>query len=211
MVPGSKMHLLLLGILLGMGAAIPIGPVNLEIIRRNLRFGTPFGIVTGLGAVTADLTYLILLCVGALTLLQFPELLRGLGFMGSLVLAWFGIQAFRSQLTDIPEQNKLPSLWRYSLEGYVITLFNPFTILFWVSVSSQISLMALSAPHAIYVAGLGVMIGTLGWVLTLNGVLHFTRHKLSKQAIRWFNYTGGVILLGFASMGFLRAFGVFGF
>jgi threonine/homoserine/homoserine lactone efflux protein len=42
------MHLLLFGILLGMGAAIPIGPINLEIIRRNLRFGTSFGIATGM-------------------------------------------------------------------------------------------------------------------------------------------------------------------
>lgn len=202
------MHLILFGILLGMGAAIPIGPVNLEIIRRNLRFGTPFGIVTGLGAVSADLTYLILLCLGALTLLQFPEVLRCLGFVGSMVLAWFGIQTFRTQTKDIPEQNKLPSLWRYSLEGYVITLLNPFTILFWVSVSSQISLLALNSANAIYLAGLGVMIGTSGWVLGLNTLLHFTRHKLSKNAIKWFNYTGGFILLIFAGMGLLRAFGL---
>ncbi len=36
----SQISHLLFGLLLGWGAAIPIGPMNLEIIRRNLRYGT---------------------------------------------------------------------------------------------------------------------------------------------------------------------------
>ncbi|MDR3477268.1 MAG: LysE family translocator [Gammaproteobacteria bacterium] len=198
------MHLLLFGILLGMGAAIPIGPVNLEMIRRNLRFGTHYGIMTGLGACTADLTYLILLCLGALTLLQYPDVLRGLGLVGSLVLGWFGINAFRSKLTDIPEQNKSPSLFRFSLEGYLITLINPYTILFWASISSQLSMIAASHDYTILLAGTGVIVGAAAWVFILNGFLHFTRHRLSKKAIHRLNYVGGVILLGFAAIGLIR-------
>ena len=199
------MHLLLFGILLGLGAAIPVGPVNLEMIRRNLRFGTPYGIVTGLGACTADLTYLTLLCLGALTLLQYPDVLRILGIVGSLILIWFGISAFRSKKTDTPENTILPSLLRYGMEGYAITLINPFTILFWASVSSQISMIAITYDHAILYAGSGVIIGTVSWVLALNSILHFTRHHLSQRVIQWLNYTGGIIILGFAGLGIFRA------
>ncbi len=200
------MHLLLLGILLGMGAAIPIGPINLEIIRRNLRYGTPYGIMTGIGACTADVTYLVLLCLGALTLLQFPDVLRVIGILGSLVLAWFGINAFRAPVTDTPDKNSLPSLYRYTLEGYIVTLINPYTILFWASVSSQISMVALTQSNALYLTGSGVVIGTVSWVLFLNGILHITRHRLNQTAMKWLNYTGGVILLGFAAMGIVRVF-----
>lgn len=199
------MHLLLLGILLGMGAAIPIGPVNLEIIRRNLRFGTAYGIVTGLGACTADITYLVLLCLGALALLQYPEVLRAFGLIGSLILIWFAVGAFRAKATETVDKSSLPSLFRYGVEGYAITIINPYTILFWASVSSQISLDALSDSNAIALAGAGVVIGTVGWVLFLNGLIHFTRHKLTANAVKWLNYTGGVILLGFAISGIIRA------
>ena len=202
------MHLLLLGILLGMGAAIPIGPVNLEMIRRNLRFGTPYGVMLGLGACGADLTYLILLCLGALVLLQYPEVLHVIGFVGALVLAWFGISILRSNnQSDIPDIKANPSLIRNGIEGYVITLINPYTILFWASISSQLSVAAASSDYAIWLAGAGVVIGTVGWVVVLNGLLHVTRHRLSPTVMTWLNYTGGIILLCFAAIGIWRALG----
>jgi L-lysine exporter family protein LysE/ArgO len=200
------MQYLFYGILLGLGAAIPIGPVNLEMIRRNLRFGTPYGIVTGLGACTADLTYLVLLSAGALTMLQYPDFLRALGVVGSLVLAWFGLSAFRSKPPVLTEQARLPSLFRYGMEGYAITLINPFTILFWASISSQISMIALADDtNATLYTGAGVMIGTVSWVIAINSIVHFTRHHLSPRVIQWLNYTGGVIILGFAVLGIWRA------
>lgn len=198
------MHFLLIGILLGLGAAIPIGPVNLEMIRRNLRYGTPYGVMLGLGACSADVTYLILLCAGALVLLQYPEVLRVIGFCGSLVLGWFAINAFRAKLSDTPDVAVMPSLVRYGLEGYLITMINPYTILFWASISSQISLAALSDSNMVLLAGIGVVIGTVSWVIFLNGLLHFTRHKLTQRVIRWLNYLGGMILLGFAGAGLLK-------
>ncbi len=201
------MHWLLVGILLGMGAAIPIGPVNLEMIRRNLRFGTPYGIVTGLGACSADITYLALLCLGALVLLQYPDVLRIFGLVGSLVLAWFAIGAFRAKpINETPDKNSLPSLFRYGIEGYAITMINPYTILFWASVSSQISLNGLTNTNGVVLAGTGVVIGTVSWVLFLNGLIHVTRHKLTPTAIKWLNYSGGVILMGFAVSGILKVF-----
>src|SRR3990167_1452244 len=200
------MHLVLTGVLLGMGAAIPIGPVNLEIIRRNLRFGTPYGVTTGLGACTADLTYLVLLCLGALFLLQYPDVLRATGMIGSLILAWFGISALRSKPIDIKEKNSPPSLIRYTIEGYLITLINPYTILFCASISSQISITAAMNEDAVLFAGSGVMIGSIGWVIFLNTLLHFTRSRLTATAIKWLNYIGGIILLSFAITGFLHAY-----
>lgn len=202
--------LLLMGLLLGLGAAIPIGPVNLEIIRRNIRLGTSYGMMLGLGACGADLTYLLLLCIGAFSLAAYPTLLRIIGFIGSCILLWFAIKIFRSTLTHIPEHKVAPSQIRTAIEGYVMTLFNPFTILFWASVGSQLSLTALSNTHAMIYAGIGVLIGVVGWVVILNGLLHITRHRLSPTTIHRLNYLGGFILLGFAIAGMLRAFGLIG-
>jgi len=91
-------HLLFLGVILGWGAAIPIGPMNLEMARRNLRFGTSYGFALGLGACTADLTYIVLITSGALVLLHHPLTLKIVGVVGAFVLAWFGLQAIKTSV-----------------------------------------------------------------------------------------------------------------
>lgn len=197
-------HYFIFGLLLGYGAAIPIGPMNLEIIRRNLRFGTPYGIALGLGASTADVTYLILLSLGALTILTYPAVLNVVGVLGSLILAWFGYGALslktNSEVT-LTEKQPTTALWRHTLSGYALTLFNPFTILFWSSVSAQIAIASKTTDYAAFYMGVGVLLSTLSWSLGLNSFLHFTRHRLSERVMRLLNIAGGLMLLGFAGMG----------
>ncbi len=200
------MHFILLGILLGMGAAIPIGPVNLEMIRRNLNAGTPYGIMLGLGACGADVTYIVLISMGALALLQFPEALRLFGLVGSFILCWFAVKAWQAKTTDTHQQRPKPSLIRYGIEGYLITMLNPYTVLFWASISAQLSLIAATNDNGILFAGLGVVLGTVSWVIALNMLLHFTRHKLKPHTIKWLNRIGAIILFGFAIAGVVRAF-----
>lgn len=202
---------LLFGLFLGWGAAIPLGPMNLEIIRRNLRFGTAYGLALGLGACSADVTYLVLLSLGALTILTHPAVLQIVGLIGSSILLWFGYSALRMKSSQFvfkdaqPQQrNSLPL--RHTLEGYVLTMFNPVTILFWGSVSTQIAIAARSTPHAIYYAGLGVFLATVSWVTALNTCLHFTRHRLSERVMGWINICGGLLLIVFALIGFWHIF-----
>lgn len=197
---------ILFGLLLGWGAAIPIGPINLEMIRRNLRFGLPYGVALGLGACSADVTFLILLSFGALIILNHPMVLRVFGFLGSIVLLWFGycalrLKAYTSQQKDAVTNHPL----RHTLEGYAMTMLNPSTILFWSSVSAQIAVMANNEKNMAIYAGLGVFLGTLSWVVAMNGFLFLTRHRLSEKAMHRINITGGVLLIGFGLFGFFHS------
>jgi threonine/homoserine/homoserine lactone efflux protein len=45
------------GFLLGLSVAAPVGPIGLLCIRRSLALGSRYGLVTGLGAATADAFY----------------------------------------------------------------------------------------------------------------------------------------------------------
>jgi L-lysine exporter family protein LysE/ArgO len=199
------MHLFLLGLLLGFGAAVPIGPMNVEITRRNLRFGTRYGLSFGLGACSADLVYLILIALGALVLLQHPLVLRAVGLTGALILTWFGINAIRLKAIKAKnDQSVPPSLFKNYSQGLMLTLLNPITIIFWGSVSSHIVISADQHLTSIFLAGLGVAIATISWASGLNLVLHLTKHKLSDSFIHRINVLGGVILLLFAMMGFYQ-------
>jgi L-lysine exporter family protein LysE/ArgO len=203
------LHEFWLGALLGWGAAIPIGPINLEIVRRNLNYGTSIGMTFGLSACGADITYVLLLCLGFINLLAHPEFLKIFGVLGSGILIYFAIQAFR--LNTSTTQNTIKpsgSMLRNGLEGFGLTLLNPFTILFWASVSSQISLAAAGASGAVFAASIGVLFGTATWVIFLNLLIKYTRHRLSGNTMRLLNICGGVILIGFAAYGLWHAFGM---
>lgn len=205
------LHQIIFGLLLGWGAAIPIGPMNLEIIRRNLQLGTPYGIALGLGACSADLTYIVLMSVGALAILSHAFVLKIIGILGGLILAWFGFSALRMQSQNLAEKttstenNRKTPLWRHTFEGYLLTLLNPFTVLFWSSVSAQIAVNASKHANSTLFAAIGVLLGTFSWICGLNTVLHFTRHKLSERHMHYLNIAGGCILLIFAALGLWRA------
>jgi len=198
-------NLFFYGMLMGLGAAVPFGPINLEITRRNLHDGTTAGISFGLGPCLADVTYLALFGFGALTLLQYPGILRVLGLVGSLVLAWYGIKALRTKSAGALPESKKKTVLKQILAGYGMTLFNPYTVLFWSSITAQIALISGAEGHGLLKAALGVLAGSIGWVFSLNGLLHFTRHKLPQKIVRSLNWIGGILLLIFALFGIIKA------
>lgn len=204
------LEVLFMGVLLGWGAAIPIGPINLEMIRRNLSFGTRFSLVFGLGACTADLLYLVLLSYGALSLLTYPLVLKTIGIIGAFILVYFAYGALTAQPSESHSlsKNEAQSLYQHYFSGLLLTLSNPITILFWASISAQVVALTLTHPQALVYAGLGVIMGTVSWVLALNVFIHFTKHKISNRVINIFNKIGGVLLLGFAAFSILTALGL---
>lgn len=199
------MNLFFYGVLMGLGAAIPFGPVNLEITRRNLHYGTAAGLAFGLGPCFADVTYLALLGLGALTLLKYPIILRVLGLVGSFVLAWYGIKALRTKPTDAPPESKKRTVLEQILAGYAMTLFSPYNVLFWSSITAQIALISGAEGYGLLKAALGVLAGSVGWIFFLNGLLHFTRHKLPQKMVQPLNWIGGILLLTFALFGIIKA------
>lgn len=194
-------HILYIGILLGWGAAIPFGPINFEIIRRNLNFGTKIGILFGFGACSADLLYLVLLSLGTLSMIANTFVLKSAGLLGSIILAIFGYSSMRKINTEhhLVLTDNASFSYKHYLSGLLLTLLNPFTFIFWLSISSQIVMLAKTQMHAITLAGLGVLIGTASWQVSLNMFFHFARNSLTISIINILNKLGGVILLSFSA------------
>src|SRR5688500_11761514 len=88
--------LLLRGIVLGLGAAAPIGPVNVEIARRTLRDGFAAGFFTGLGAVTVDVLYATLASFGVRWLLGHATVYWSVTIAGVGLLIFLGASSLRS-------------------------------------------------------------------------------------------------------------------
>jgi threonine/homoserine/homoserine lactone efflux protein len=94
------MHYLLLifsGIVMGLVAAVPIGPVNLICIRRSFAFGPLNGFVSGLGAALGDGVFAAITGLG---LTWVAQLIEGyatiIELVGAALLVFFGYRAFRA-------------------------------------------------------------------------------------------------------------------
>ena len=95
------MSLLLEGVVIGFAVAAPVGPIGVLCIRRTLADGRASGLVTGLGAATADAAYG---AVAALGLTFVTGLLVDAGtwlrLVGGVFLLILGAKTFLSRPAD---------------------------------------------------------------------------------------------------------------
>src|SRR5438094_927676 len=133
--------LLLNGVFLGLGAAAPIGPVNVEIARRTLRFGWAAGFLLGCGAVTVDVGYAVVTSFMLRPVMQYPRLTQALSLIGGLFLGYLALHclrsAWRGHETNVGEDTPVDAaapglrLSRHYFTGLLLTALNPLTLAFW--------------------------------------------------------------------------------
>lgn len=216
------------GLALGFGAAIPIGPVNVEIIRRGLAGGFAPAFSLGLGAASADTVYVTLLMAGLGQAAGWPPLQAGLSLFAAVFLGLLGSRGLRGAWATWRRQarpswavlkspaNVRPALepgaaqpvsrvqvgLRNYLTGLAMTLFNPYTIGFWLSVSG----VASGRGSGGWSIAVGVIVATVSWVIGLSSALHVGRIFSTPATLALVDALGGAVMLGFAG----RAAWVFG-
>jgi len=209
------MMLLWGGVVIGFVIAAPIGPVNVEIIRRGLAEGFRAAVLTGVGSTLADVVYILIAYGGADPLAHREGAGRLLFSAGAVVLIYLGATAIRSAIRPVPlpaandDGRSVAGRGRRAFSaGFVITLFNPMTIAFWLGILGA-SLAARPRQQLgielLYVASL--MVGCLLWVVLLSAGLHFGRSFVRGPALRIVSAVAGVSLIAFGLQFALRAFG----
>lgn len=90
------------GIIIGIVASAPMGPVGILCIQRTLNKGRWYGFVTGIGAAISDIIYALIVGLGMgfiMEPLQNPKYQFILQISGSVILLLFGIYCFLSNPT----------------------------------------------------------------------------------------------------------------
>ncbi|MGD1968956.1 MAG: LysE family transporter [Desulfobacterales bacterium] len=187
------------GLIIGFSIAAPVGPIGILCIQRTLSDGNVQGLVTGLGAATADAIYGFIAAFG-LTLIS--NFLVNQSFwirvIGGLFLCYLGIRAFsRKPSTQSVSLANSTVLSAYGTT-FFLTLTNPMTILFFAGIFAGLGIVSESIHYAS--AGLmviGVFLGSAAWWLLLSGVTGIFRHKISEGKLALVNKLSGVIILTF--------------
>ena len=89
-------ELVVKGVLIGLGAAVPIGPVNVEMARRTLRGGFLAGAALGVGAVSVDVAYATMTSLSVGRFLDRPAVAVPLAVGSVLLLGWLGLSCLRA-------------------------------------------------------------------------------------------------------------------
>jgi len=200
---------LLTGMIIGLSVAAPVGPTSIELIKRGLRRGFGDAWLVGLGAATADTTYLILATLGVAPLItKFPAVKLAMWLFGFLVLGylgWSGIKDFRRGNTPDLEAGAATRTDRNSyLFGLAITLTNPMTIAMWLSIAGGVLSTGVAggagsgAGTSAFAFVSGAAIGGVGWFTFLAYLAGIGRKYLKPEMFRYIAGIAGVILILFA-------------
>jgi threonine/homoserine/homoserine lactone efflux protein len=205
-------YTLLQNILLGLTLAAPIGPVNLEIIRRGLHSGFKQAFLTGAGAMCADATYLTLIFFGLISFLNIALMKVALGLVGSFILIYLGIISAKEFFHEsAAAESKKGRLFESSfITGYVLAISSPMTIVWWTGVFGAllIAQTGTQTSFSAFWSCLWILMGCFLWVLLLATALHWGKKIINDKMVRMISLIAGIFLIGFGIYFLYRAVGL---
>ena len=206
------------GLGLGIGAAAPIGPVNVEIARRTLRDGWRAGFLVGCGAVSVDCFYLFVSTLSLSHLLQRRWIDITLGLAGGALLAYLGFMSIRAAHREFqvahnagpkklsgnkpgPHGNSSSSPGVHYLAGVLMTLFNPMTLAFWFL---SVPAAAAGAGRSLAWVCAGVFFAAFAWVCFISTLVFHAGRNHRGRWIAAADLLGGTTLLYYAARAIWR-------
>lgn len=187
------------GLLIGFLIAAPVGPIGVLCIRRTLAEGRTSGLVSGLGAATADTIYG---CVAGFGLTIISNFLVSqqfwLSIIGGVFLCYLGIKIFSGKPAEQAVQVKGNGLVGAYASTFFLTITNPMTILSFAAIFAGLGLASKSSNNVLAVIlVLGVFVGSALWWLILSAGVGFFREKFNSNGLLLVNRISGAIITGF--------------
>jgi len=202
-----SLNFLVQGLLIGFSIAAPVGPIGVLCIRRSLADGPRIGLLTGLGAASADAIYGAIAAFGLTAISSLLVEQRFLlGLLGGLFLCYLGIRTFLARpANDAPTPARAGALMAYG-STFVLTLTNPMTILSFAAVFVGFGIGSAKDYYAAGVMVAGVFVGSALWWLLLSSLVSLVRARMTTAALQWVNRGSGVIIVAFGVYALASAF-----
>lgn len=203
MTAWETLSIAIYGATVGVVLAAPIGPINVEIVRRGIRDGFVHGWMLGLGALTADTVYALAIVLGFARFAENESIRVVLFLLGAAMMAFIGYSSIKTALSSratVIDKPPPPRGHSY-ITGFLMAAFNPFGIIYWLTVGAGLAADAVNraGSGAAPVLVVGVMLGILAWVTTMSIIAQVSRKFVTGNGMRWITGSSGVLLLGFAA------------
>jgi threonine/homoserine/homoserine lactone efflux protein len=187
------------GLVIGFSIAAPVGPIGVLCIRRTLAEGRISGLVSGLGAASADAIYG---CIAAFGLAFVSNFLVSqqtwLRLIGGLFLCYLGLKTWLAKPVQTDFLGTGSGLLGAYASTLLLTLTNPMTIISFAAIFAGLGLTAEGESYASAgILVLGVFCGSAFWWLLLSTGVGLFRARFNPDRLLWVNRISAVIIAGF--------------
>ena len=189
---------LLDGIKFGMLLQLAIGPVCLMVFRTSGSLGLIHGFVFVGAVALIDALYIFLASIGMASILEKGAVQKRLKYIGSVILILFGINIILGcfNYSIIPNiKINISNTNSVFIQGLILTLSNPLTIVFWGGVFSGKISNENYAKAQIFLFGLGCVISTVVFLGTIAILGNIVKVFLAETIIRILNGIIGVVIV----------------
>lgn len=182
----------LLGAVLAWSLAAPPGPINALIAHDAARRGFWAGWSIGLGAVTGDMTMLLLTSLGVLRVVDaFPWLKVVFAIVGAALLLYFGFSAWRT-VRRHGDGNETTATGSFA-KAYAIVITSPFNWGWWLTAgSSMLSLLG-------WVVALGFFAGLVLWIAAWSFLARAGAARMNRFS-EFVGYAAAIVLVIFTGI-----------
>ncbi len=187
------------GLVIGFSIAAVVGPIGLLCIHRTLNRGFLHGLMTGMGAATADATYGSVAAFG-LTLVTtlLVSWQTWIHLLGGLFLIYLGVRTFLTPPADHAARVRANGFFSAYVSTFLLTLTNPMTILSFVAIFAGLGVgSGRGSTLAAFLIVLGVFLGSALWWLLLSGGLSLLRGRFTPHWLLWVNRLAGSVIVMF--------------
>ncbi len=196
------------GLLIGLSIAAFVGPICLLCIHRTLHKDFLYGLVTGLGAATADAVYGGIAAFGLTVIAAFLVSQQAwIHIIGGLFLVYLGIKTALAKPAERAADAQANNFFGAYASTLLLTLTNPQTILSFAAIFAGIGVggSKSSTLSAILVV-CGVFLGSTLWWCLLTGGISLLRGKFTHQWFLWINRISGSVIMLFGLFALLSLF-----
>ncbi|MDR1681090.1 MAG: LysE family translocator [Prevotellaceae bacterium] len=196
------------GILVGLGASIPLGPIGVLVVQRTISKGRNSGFISGLGAATAD-TIFAALAVLSLAFVQriFDANEAYFLLFGGLLVAAIGLSVY---LTNPIKQLRRKRGATHSFEDYIsvflLTLSNPGATFLMLALFALVGVDVDKQSGALNIVIVlwGVVIGAAAWWFLLSWLISHFRDRFRIRQLWYINRIAGIVIM---VLGIISVFG----
>ncbi|MCH5311377.1 MAG: LysE family transporter [Prevotella sp.] len=191
------------GMLIGIIASAPMGPVGVLCVQRTLNKGRWYGLVTGAGAAVSDIIYAALTGFGMSFLMDFVNDERNrfyLQIIGSVLLLIFGIYTYRSDPTRNIRQtsNKRGTLFHNGLTAFLVTISNPLIVFLFIATFAQFAFVLPNHPFEMCVGFMSIVAGAMLWWFGLTWLVDKVGSKFDNSGLKIINQVIGWVVMIFS-------------
>lgn len=213
------LKLIFYGMIYGFMISIPIGPANIELIKRGMHSGFKDAFEVGLGAAISDAMLCLLVYFGVVKILLASKLINVLLGLGcGMLMFYFGISGLKAIFIDRHKPDVLKYIRGPEVKGaplatgFSVNTTNPMVIGFWVvflgavtSYGQNRECFALYPKSSIFLFAFSVFCGSLAWFYVLAKIVQKGKKYISSSLFELISFVCSTLFILF---GFALLFGV---